>query len=166
MFVSLLYWSAKQCDWLSLAGQAPFPFPIFLFSGPELLCIVLRQSRNRSELNRSGAPLHCTAAELRQICWDLNWMGPELLCIVLRQSRDRSAQIWIEWVQSYSALYCGRVETDLLRSELNGSEATLHFTAAEDRSAQIWIEWVWSYSALYCRVETDLLRSEFNRSGA
>jgi len=31
VFVSLLYWSAKKCDWLSLAGPAPFPFPIFLF---------------------------------------------------------------------------------------------------------------------------------------
>jgi len=31
VFVSLLYWSAKQCDWLSLAGPAPFPFPLFLF---------------------------------------------------------------------------------------------------------------------------------------
>ena len=34
VFVSLLYWSAKQCDWLSFAGPAPFPFPIFLFPGP------------------------------------------------------------------------------------------------------------------------------------
>ena len=25
--------SAKQCDWLSHARPAPFPFPLFLFSG-------------------------------------------------------------------------------------------------------------------------------------
>ena len=34
VFVSLQYWSSKQCDWLSLAGPAPFPFPIFLFHDP------------------------------------------------------------------------------------------------------------------------------------
>ena len=33
VFVSLPYWSAKQCDWLSLAGPALLPFPIFLFPG-------------------------------------------------------------------------------------------------------------------------------------
>ena len=33
VFVSLLYWAAKQCDWLSLAVPAPFPFPLFLFPG-------------------------------------------------------------------------------------------------------------------------------------
>jgi len=30
-----LYWSAKQCDWLSHVRPAPFPFPLFLFPGVE-----------------------------------------------------------------------------------------------------------------------------------
>ena len=31
--VRLTNWSAKQCDWLSHATPAPFPFPLFLFPG-------------------------------------------------------------------------------------------------------------------------------------
>ena len=31
--VRLPYWSAKQCDWLSHARPAQFPFPLFIFPG-------------------------------------------------------------------------------------------------------------------------------------
>ena len=53
MCVSLKYWSAKQCDWLSHARPAPFPFPLFLFPG-----IVLESgcSTHSTAVCRSGAP--------------------------------------------------------------------------------------------------------------
>ena len=35
MRVRLPYWAAKQCDWLSHARPAQFPFPLFLFPGAE-----------------------------------------------------------------------------------------------------------------------------------
>ena len=42
VFVSLKYWSAKQCDWLSHARPAPFLSPLFLFHG----FIVVRCQQN------------------------------------------------------------------------------------------------------------------------
>ena len=37
--VRLPYWSAKQCDWLSHARPAPFPFPLFLLSEWRILIL-------------------------------------------------------------------------------------------------------------------------------
>ena len=111
VFVSLKYWSAKQCDWLSHARPAPFLFPLFLFHG----FIVVRCQQN--------VPLSENKVRGKQR--RLEWRGLKVrLTLILWEKKTRYIKVMWDEQLSFSFMNhsSGNVQSFLKKMHQTGKQ--------------------------------------------